>query len=309
MAEERMDGEETTDASDDNERNTSADDESTDTSSTSTSTDDESQKSQENDASDDEILSQEERQRRDELLGTGADKELLDQRSQFGRIEKEYKEKIAELNGVVNALKVNTTDGGMNSASTQTDDPEQINYHTPSAPFQNEDGSLNEDALAEWNLLSNQKLYAKQMEIEKKIESLGGSVTSFEETEAKSKAYQEFNKRYGLSREQYENYDRIKSERGDFDAMEYLDIERKERKAMEAAQAHREQQRIPSSSLLTSGNAAPTVSQDQEAAAQIAKDILAIPRGEKRNEAIQAVPFTYPGEVSSRILALVVDGS
>ena len=298
--------EETTEESTETDESTSSGDESTEESSTSTSSDKESQESQDTDeSSDDEILSAEEVERREELLSNLDEKERLDSKSQIGRIEKEYKQKISELNAVITATK--TTDD--KSGSTASDDDDEPQYHTPSQPFHNEDGSINEDALSEWNYLSNQKLYQKLLEQEKQLKALGGDVTSFQKTEAQTKAAQVFQKRYGLSQEVFENYTEIKNEKGEFDAIEYLEIERKEKQGIDAAQAHRDTQRAPVASLIGSDSARSSPSGEDNVAEAIAKDILAIPRGDKRNAAIQGVPFNYAQDISSQILRLVVDGS
>ena len=303
--------EETTEETTETDESTTSGDESTEESSTSTSSDEASQKSQEStDSPDDEILSADEIQRRENLLSNLDEKERLDAKSQIGRIEKQYNEKIAELSGVITAMKaVNSEDNGNSDTASNDNADSEPNFHTPSQPFLNDDGSLNEEGLSEWNYLSSQKLYQKVLEQEKQIKELGGDVTSFQETEAQTKAGHAFQQRYGLSQEVFQNYNRIKNEKGEFDAIEYLEIEKKEKQGIDAARAHRDNQRQPAASFIGSGSARMSPSADENPAENVAKEILSLPRGDKRNAAIQSVPFNYPSDISSQILRLVVDQS
>ena len=308
----------TTDESTEESESTTSTEESTDDTSTSKSSEESTEESQDTDTNTDTdtdtdtdtsesqepILTDAEKERRQDLLGD-SDKEVRDLKSEHGRERKAWEDERREMLAIIKAGK--QIEGQDN---TSTDDDGEPEYYQPSQPFKNEDGSINMDALAEWNLHTNQKLYHALKQAEKKIEELGGDVTGIHRTAAEAKEAKEFQARYGLSDEVYENYTRIKAERGDLDAIDYLNIEKKEADGIAAAQAHRDSQRTNGGApALNTGGAMTQTTQDGASIAQqAAKEILAIPRGDARNEAVLEVPFKYPQEVSSQILRLVVDG-
>ena len=251
------------------------------------------------------ILTDEEKARRQELLGS-TDKEVRDLKSEHGRERKAWEDERREYLALLKAKE------NIDSGDTSTTDDGEPEYYQPSQPFKNEDGTINMDALAEWNLHTNQKLFHELQKAQKQIEDLGGDVTGIHQTAAEAKQAQEFKQRYGLSDEVFSNYQTIKQERGELDAIDYLNIERKEAEGIAAAQAHRDQQRTNNGGApaLNTGGAMTQTTQDSASIAeQAAKEILAMPRGDDRNDAVMDVPFKYPQEVSSQILKLVVDGS
>ena len=303
----------TTEESTEESESTTSTEESTENSSTSESSEESTEESQDTDTeetdtdtseSQEPILTDEDKARRQELLGD-SDKEVRDLKSEHGRERKAWEDERREMLAIIKAGK--QIEG---QDSTSTADDGEPDYYQPSQPFKNEDGSINMDALAEWNLHTNQKLYHELTKAKKQIEELGGDVSGIHRTAAEAKEAKEFQARYGLSDEVYSNYQRIKTERGDLDAIDYLNIEKKEAEGIAAAQAHRDSQRTNGGApALNTGGAMTQTTQDSASIAQqAAKDILAIPRGDARNEAVLDVPFKYPQEVSSQILKLVVDG-
>ena len=272
--------------------------------STSSSENDGSQE-QESSESEDGSLTEVEKQRREELLqGTG--KEVNDLKSQHGREKKELQQQLAEKDAVIAALSQNNSNTN-GDTTTGTSDNEEPTFHTPSGDFLNEDGTLNKEALDEWNYLSNQKLYHEMQSMKKTLESLGIDVSEITTSATRSQEAADFKRRYGLSDEVFANYQSIKESKGEFDAIEYLNIEKKEADAIKAAQAHRDNQRSPN--LFSNGGAPMSPTGDENIAEQVAKEILEMPRGDSRNSAVQSIPFKYPRDVSSQILRLVANGS
>ena len=304
----------TTEESTEESESTTPTEESTENSSTSETSEESTEESQETETetktetetseSQEPILTDDEKALRDELLGS-TEKEVRDLKSEHGRERKAWESERREMLAIIKAGK--QIEG---QDDTSTDDDGEPNYYQPSQPFKNEDGSINLDALPEWNLHTNQKLFHEFQKAVKQLEDLGVDVSGIHRTAKEAKEAKEFQQRYGLSDEVYDNYTRIKAERGELDAIDYLDIERKEAKGLEAAQALRDQQRTSGGApaLNTGGVMTQTTQDTASIAEQAAKEILAIPRGDDRNEAVLDVPFKYPAAVSSQILRLVVDG-
>ena len=256
----------------------------------------------ESDSGSEPTLTPEEQARRDELLaGTkGTDKEADDLRSELGRERKKREEERQTHLAIIDAL----SKGG-DAKPTSESESEEPELYTPSAPFLNEDGSINREALDEWNFRGNQFLESEIDKLKETVKELGGNVDNIHLTAKEKQEAAEFQKRFGLSEEQYRNYKDIKETRGDLDAIEYLEIEKKEAQAIKAAASHRDKERGAGALSFGNDGAPPAINSDTDALDKIVKEINTIPAGDERAKALAEIPFKYPQEISSQILRLV----
>ena len=249
-------------------------------------------------------LTDEDKERRAELLAGTTEKVENDVRSTLGREWKEEREKNeqekAELRTIIDTL---SRGGETRPADEKTSDEPDL--HRPSGEFLNEDGTVNKEALDEWNLRSTQYLNHKVEGLETLIKDLGGDVSQIHVTAEEAEQAQEFQKRYGLKPEQYQNFKSIQKNKGDFDAFEYLELEKKEATVIQAAQAHRDKQRSPG--LMTNDGAPTTIAASDDAIESVVAEISKMEFGKERTTLLASIPFKYSTEISSQILRRVAN--
>lgn len=282
---------ESDDQDDQEERNTSADDSSTDAESTDDSSDDENTDTDSDDTTPDadDGLSEEERTREEQIRAEL--KRINDEKSQLGRERKRRREEI-ELERELTVQDADSTD--------------DTTIQRPSRHWKlayNEDGELEDHALmAEWNMYGLQVEAQKSKQLQSTIDELKGELSNFKSTDKQNKEFTDYQTKFGIDHNTYNEYLSIKENIGELDATEFLIIESKKVAALKAAEAQRQTE---TASMPPNGNAGAAViptRQNQQTVKDVVDDIKKVPRGELRIAKLQEVREKYPEEFASAVI-------
>lgn len=240
------------------------------------------------------ILSQEERERKERLIQSATAKEINDQKSAHGRELKAKDDEISRLTNLVDKL----TDNKDESVSDDSDDDD---LYVPSGPFHNPDGTINEDTLPEW-VLRNQQIQGKEMKsTQESLKEIAENLKTSRQNEIDRAKASKYKEKFGLSDESYAIYKSL-LEKDEVEAADFLWLERKEAEGQKAAIELQQQQRGNAPTILTTD--APTqVTSTDDGVEAYAQQLASMPFGTERTNAFYNVVKQVPDEqLASRII-------
>lgn len=263
-------------------RNTTAGETSENKDESSTETDDPDKTEESDDG-----LSDAERQREQEILAE--QKRISDEKAAEGRRRKKIEQDTEEFK---------------QRQRQREEEKEEVDLTPPATPYKNDDGSINHEALAEWNMWGIGVMKKNYEELEAKTKEIDDTIENIRTRDQINNESQNYQDRFGVDKQTVDEYIGIKEAQGEIAATEYLLIQSKKAEALKAAQEQRDKEHTINVPIGNNAAYVP-VNKAGDTIDTVVAELRKIPRGAELITKLQEVRETYSPEVASVIIAKV----